>query len=306
MIKKKTILITGVLGYIGTALCELYKNSQDYEIIGIDNNFVHSTVKWLIQNKIKFYQRDLFNIKDLIEKADIIFHLASVTDAVPKTKEESNKEIDDLIYKTGVLGTKEIIKYAKKDTKIIFTSTQVLFEGLEKETLDINENFEPCPVLSYARSKRKNEIDLYISNCNFNIVRLASVYGYNERSMRYKIVANLFAKMAALNQKICLFGGGLNYKPLVGIKDVTRCLKFLSESNYNRELYHLVNENCRINEIAQICQKYNSNLIIENTLDKIPNLGYMLSNKKILNTGFKFKQNLNEEIRKMIEYWSIK
>ena len=303
---KTNILITGVLGYIGTALCELYKNSQNYKVIGIDNNFVHSTIKWLIDNNIYFYQKDLFSIRDLIERADIIFHLASVTDAVPKTKEESNKEIDDLIYKTGVLGTREIIKYARKDAKIILTSTQVLFEGLKEETLDINENFEPCPILMYAKSKRQNEIDLYDSNHIFNIVRLASVYGYNERSMRYKIVANFFAKMAALDQKIKVFGDGMNYKPLIGIKDVVRCLKFLAESNYNKEIYHLVNENYRVNEIAQICQKYNTNLIIENTLDKIPNLGYTLSNKKILNTGFEFKQNLDEEIGKMIKIWSNK
>ena len=306
MIDKKNILITGVLGYIGTALCKLYKNSQDHEIIGIDNNFVHSTIKWLTDNNIKFYQKDLFNIKNLIEKADIIFHLASVTDAVPKTKEESNKEIDNLIYKTGVLGTREIIKYARKDAKIIFASTQVIFEGLDCETLNIDESFEPCPVLSYAVSKRSSEIDLFNSSKNFIITRFASVYGYNERSMRYKIVANLFAKMTVFNQKIKIFGDGMNYKPLIGIKDTARCLKFLAESNYNREIYHLVNENYRINEIAQICQKYNKNLIIENTLDKIPNLGYTLDNRKIKNTGFKFKQNLDEEIGRMIKYWSNK
>ena len=51
------ILITGVLGYIGRELCELYKNSAD-EIIGIDNNFIPDKVAWLIENDIKFY---LFN-----------------------------------------------------------------------------------------------------------------------------------------------------------------------------------------------------------------------------------------------------
>ena len=44
-----------------------------------------------------------------------------------------------------------------------------------------------------------------------------------------------------------------------------------------------------VKEVAEICKKYNSQrLQLEITDDEIPNLGYTLSNKKLLNTGFKF------------------
>ncbi len=302
---KKTCLITGVLGYVATELSKLYYNSEDYNVIGIDNNFIGYNVLELVKNDIKFYQYDLFNIKNLIDQADIIYHLASVTDSVPKTKEESNSEIDNLIYKTGILGTREIIKYARKDSKIIFASTQVLFEGLKEEVLNINEEFEPCPVLSYATSKRQSELDLFESNKNFIITRFASVYGWNH-AIRYKIVANLFAKMAALNQNIKIFGEGTNFKPLVGIGDVARSLKFLAESNYNKEIFNIVNENTEVLEIAQICKKFNKNLQIEHTKDSIINNGYTLSNAKILKTGFKFQNNLETEISQMVKIWSNK
>jgi hypothetical protein len=36
----------------------------------------------------------------------------------------------------------------------------------------------------------------------------------------------------------------------------------------------------------------------------VPNLGFSLSNKKILSTGFKFLYNLDQSIKEMIQKWS--
>ena len=53
-----------------------------------------------------------------------------------------------------------------------------------------------------------------------------------------------------------------------------------------------------------MCKKYNPNISIEVTDDETPNLGYTLSNKKLLSTGFKFLHNLDNSIKEMIEKWS--
>jgi len=45
-------------------------------------------------------------------------------------------------------------------------------------------------------------------------------------------------------------------------------------------------------------------VIFRETNDEIPNLGYTLSNKKLLKTGFKFLYNLEESIKEMISKWS--
>ena len=45
--------------------------------------------------------------------------------------------------------------------------------------------------------------------------------------------------------------------------------------------------------------------IIE-TDDKIPNLGYTISNEKLLSVGFEFRYNIKDCIREMIENWSEK
>jgi len=297
------IIITGCLGYVGRSLCELYANS-DHEVIGIDNNFLPDKVSWLVKNKIKFYCRDIFNIKDLLDGCDIIYHLAGITE-VNITLAQATPEKDALITRIGTYGTRYLIDNCPDKTKIIFASTQVVYDGLTEEKLDIAEDFPPCPLVSYSKSKRQSELDLINSNKNYIIARFASVYGYNDGQMRWKILPNLFSKMASQNQDLKVFGTE-NYKPLIGVKDLVRFLVFIAESKYNKEIFHCVNENVRIIDIANICKKYNPNININITNDETPNKGFTLSNKKLLSTGFKFKQTLRREIKKMINLWRSK
>ena len=297
------ILITGVLGYIGGELCELYKNSAD-EIIGIDNNFIPDKVAWLIENDIKFYQRDLSNIKDLLTDCDIVYHCGGVTQ-VPQTKEQSNLEIDSLISKVGTDGTRYILNNLPPKCKFIFLSTHVIFEGYDNK-FNLTEDNPPSPLLAYANSKYQTEFDLIgqYGHINYIIARLGSVYGYNP-NMRLKIIGNLLSKMSAIDGKIKIFNGEC-YKPLIGILDCAAALKFLAESNYNREIFHLVNENIKVKEIGKICKDIVPGLIVEEVIDNSSNEGYTLNSDKLKKSGFNFKQNINDEIKNMINLWSNK
>ena len=91
---KKNILITGALGYIGTELCKLYSGfSWKYEVVAIDNRFVSERVNELKRRKIKFIQADILNIDEIkshIQKAEIVHHLAGITD-VAYVKKEADK-----------------------------------------------------------------------------------------------------------------------------------------------------------------------------------------------------------------------
>lgn len=295
------ILITGILGYVGRSLAEQYANLP-HEVIGIDNNFLPDKVAWLVKKGIKFYHRDLFNISDLMEGCDIIYHLAGITD-VPITLSQSTPEKDKEIHRVGTDGTRYVIDNCPPNCKIIFASTQVVYDGLKEEKLDITEDLEPCPLVAYSQSKRQSEIDLFASNKNFVIVRFASVYGYNDGAMRWKILPNLFSKMASQNQDLKVFGAE-NYKPLVGIRDLVRFLTFVAYGKYNREIFHCVSCNVKVIDIANLCQKYNPKIKINITNDETPNRGFTLSNKKLLDTGFVFGQALEPEIARMISYWT--
>ena len=307
----KKIVIVGALGYLGTELCRLYSGeSWFHNIIAIDNRFVSKRINQLKDWSIKFYQGEILD-KDFLKKhlfdADIVHHLAGVTD-VAYVKKESNPSQDEKIKKIAVEGTNNILELIPEKCKIIFPSTHVIYEGLKETKKNIKEDEKPYPILAYSSSKVQNEEDIKNSNKNYVILRLGSVYGYSDTdTMRINIMPNLFSKITSQNGEISLFAGGKQIKSVVSLIDVVRCQKFMEESEkIKKETFNLVNEIVTVNEVAQICKKYNPKVKIIKTSDEIPNLGYTLSNKKLMNTGFKFLYNLDESISTMIDKWSFK
>ena len=306
----KKIVIVGALGYLGTELCKLYSGeSWFHNIIAIDNRFVSKRVNQLKDWNIKFYQGQILDkefLKEHLHDADIVHHLAGVTD-VAYVKKESNLKQDENIKEIAIEGTNNILNIISKKCKIIFPSTHVIYEGLKETKQNIKEEEEPCPILVYSSSKVQNEKDIRNSGKKYVILRLGSVYGYSSTdTMRINIMPNLFSKIASQNGVISLFGGGKQIKSLVPLIDVVRCMKFMEENEKTeRETFNLVKETVTVKEVAEICKKHNPKVTIKTTNDEIPNLGYTLSNKKLLGTGFKFLYNLNESISTMIQKWSF-
>ena len=304
----KKIIITGGLGYIGTELCKLYSGvSWHHKIKVIDNRFISERVNQIRNWNMEFIEGDILD-KDLIIKhfkdADIVHHLAGITD-VPRTKSESSESKDKKINEVGEQGTQNILDVISDKCKIIFPSTHVVYEGIDKVKKDIKEDEPTIPILSYASSKATNEQQLKDSGKNYIILRLGSVYGYSTDSMRIDIMPNLFSKIASQNGVLKLFAGGRQIKSLVPLIDVARCFKFMEEKNeIKSEIFNLTKDTITVKEVAEVCKKYNPKITLRETNDEIPNLGFSLSNKKLLNVGFEFLYNLNQNIKEMIQKWS--
>jgi len=303
----KKIIITGGLGYIGTELCKIYSGfSWNDKVLVIDNRFISERVNQLRKWNIEFIHGDILD-RELIKKhchdADIVHHLAGITD-VPRVKSEANEGKEKQIKLVAEEGTQNILDAINDNCKIIMPSTHVVYEGIDEVRKDILENEETCPVLAYGKSKDYNEKQLKNSGKKYIIIRLGSVYGYSTDTARIDIMANFFSKMASQNGMLKLFGGGRQLKSLVPLIDVARCFKFMEErDDFKNELFNFTKDTVTVKEVAEICKKFNPKIQVKETNDEIPNLGFSLSNKKILSTGFKFLYNLEESIKEMISKW---
>jgi len=305
---KKKIIITGGLGYIGTELCKIYSGySWNDQITIIDNRFISERVSQIRNWNMNFVQGDILD-KELIythcHDADIVHHLAGITD-VPRVKSESNHEHEKKIKKVAEEGTQNILDAINDKCKIIMPSSHVVYEGIEKVKNDIREDEKTSPVLSYSKSKDFNEKQLKASGKNYIILRLGSVYGYSTDTARIDIMTNFFSKMASQNGTLRLFAGGIQVKSLVPLIDVARCFKFMEErKDLSSDTFNLTKDTVTVKEVAEICKKHNPKVNLRETNDEIPNMGFSLSNKKILKTGFKFLYALDESIKEMILKWS--
>lgn len=293
------IVITGGLGYIGMELAKLYSGkSRVHSVSVIDKSFYSQRVAQIKRWGIDFIQADILDeakMKQHLADADIIYHLAGITD-VSTTVHEINKKKDIQVRDVGINGTKNILKYCSNNSKIIFPSTHVIFEGLKKVKSNIDENFEPMPVLEYAKGKAKSEQDIANSGKKFVILRLGSVYGNSYDSTRLNIMPNLFTKITSENGTIKLFSKGEQLKSLVAVKDVARAMMYTGENQQiKNQVFNVVSENLTVRQVAEICKKINKKLTIELTNDPVPNKGYALSNQKLKKEGFKFLYNFKDE-----------
>ena len=305
----KKIVITGALGYIGTELCKLYSGfSWKYDVVAIDNRFISERVNELKRRKIKFVQADILNLDEIkiyLKEANIVHHLAGITD-VAYVKKDSNPDRDEKIKKVSIEGTENILKSMNDKATIVFPSTHVVFEGLKKPKTNLDENEKTSTFLAYSSSKVINENQIINSGKKYAIFRLGSVYGFSTDTMRINIMPNLFSKIASQDGTIKLYGGGIQFKSLVPLIDVARCFKFVEENQkFKSGIYNLTKENTTVKEVALICKKINPKIKIEETDDEVPNKGYTLSNKKLLDTGFEFVNNLETCIDEMITKWSF-
>ena len=126
----KKIVIVGALGYLGSELCKLYSGeSWFHNVVATDNRFISKRVNQLKDWNIKFYQGEILDkefLKQHLQDADIVHHLAGVTD-VAYVKKESNPGQDDNIKKVAIEGTNNILNLIPQKCKIIFPSTHVIF-----------------------------------------------------------------------------------------------------------------------------------------------------------------------------------
>ena len=181
----------------------------------------------------------------------------------------------------------------------------MVYEGINEVKTNIKEDETTRPVLSYSSSKAVNEDQLKKSGKNYIILRLGSVYGYSTDSMRVDIMPNLFSKIASQNGTLKLFAGGRQIKSLVPLIDVARCFKFMEEKNeFKSDIFNLTKDTLTVKEVAEVCKKHNPKITLKETNDEVPNLGFSLSNKKLLNYAHHYEFELSglsvDDIRKFI------
>ena len=249
-------MVTGAGGYIGTQLVkDLVK--AGHEVTAVDRFFFGlEPIADLVNNKnFKVLQKDIrdLTIADL-NKHDAVCDLACLSN---DPAGEIDPELTYQINRDGRIHVAETSKKAGVRKYILSSSCSVYGQGEDPE---LTEKSSTNPISVYAKSTlQAEEHNLGLSDNNFSVTALrnATVFGLSTR-MRFDLVVNLMTLTAFQKGRIIVMGGGLQWRPLVHLSDVSSAFQRVIEcenSKVNGEIFNIGLSNFQIKNLAYLVRE---------------------------------------------------
>jgi UDP-glucuronate decarboxylase len=232
--KKKTILVTGGAGFIGSHLCERLL-TDDHKVICLDNLFTGSldNIEVLKSNiNFEFVNHDITKpyFRDGIDE---IYNLACPASPIHYQSNPIKT------VKTCTIGVINMLGLAKKNNaKILQASTSEVYgdPDVHPQKEDYNGNVNTLGFRScYDEGKRCAET-LFMDykrehNLNIKIVRIFNTYGPNMTKNDGRVVSN-FILQALQNDNITIYGDGSQTRSFQFIDDLVEGLiKMMNSDN---------------------------------------------------------------------------
>jgi nucleoside-diphosphate-sugar epimerase len=293
-------MIAGGLGYIGSALCELYKHQPQHRIVVVDKKLIPERIA-AFPVHFRYVQGDIGNLDlmgRLLDGVDVLHMLAAEVEA------EKSVHKERAVWENNFEVPKRLIEICPSTTRIMFPSTGNVFGGLDPDQkfMDLTEEDQPKPKYPYAETKRAMEEFLLGSDKNFVILRFGTNYGYAP-GIRFNLVTNIFTRRMLLGEDLIIHGGGENWRPTACVWECAKALEFLSgRQDSHGEIFHVVHENFKIKDLAQrILSNGFSSSKLQFIAKEVPFNSYALSSAKIESLGFRFEWDLEKAVKQMIQ-----
>ncbi len=218
---KKTILITGVAGLLGSRFSNwIIDNQKDYNVIGVDD--LSGGYLENIPKEVEFYQIDCCDkkLKEIFEihRPTYVFHFAAYA------AEGLSPFIRTYNYTNNLLSTANIVNYCiNYDVKrLVFTSTMAVYGHGEGGIF--HEDMLRNPIDPYGVAKAACERDIEIASeqhgLDYCIIRPHNVYGKNQNIWdKYRNVLGIWMYYHLNNKTLSIFGDGSQVRAFSYIDD---------------------------------------------------------------------------------------
>lgn len=286
------LLITGSCGFVGSKLTKFILDNYFINVYGVDNlMWVQSKdALKVLQNYPNFHfiktdVRDISLYRDVIDSADVIFPLAALVgyplcDKHPKDAEEINS-----------LAVKNLVARLSRHQRILYANSNSGY-GIGGEA-ECTEESPLNPISIYGKTKCDGEKAI-LDHENSMSLRLATVFGVSHR-MRFDLMVNNFIERLHDSETLEIYEPHFR-RNFVGIDDVIRAFSRFGFWSDATGVYNLGNPELNMTKL-QLAERLISILglnraILPANKNDPDKRDYVVSNAKILATGFKFKQNL--------------
>ena len=233
---KKTVLITGAAGFLGSHLCDKFIK-EGYRVIAMDNLITGD--KRNIEHLFKledfdFYHHDVTKFVHVAGKIDYILHFASPASPIDYLK------IPIQTLKVGSLGTHNLLGLAKeKNARFMIASTSEVYGDPlvhpQKETYYGNVNtIGPRGVYDEAKRFQESITMAYhrFHGMETRIARIFNTYGPRMRLNDGRVIP-AFIGQALRGEDLTVFGDGLQTRSFCYVDDQVDGLYKLLLSDYS-------------------------------------------------------------------------
>lgn len=296
------IVVTGCAGYIGSVLVgHLLKSGC--RVVGIDSLLFHNgpaLFNYLGNPNFEFHRMDVRNpeIEGLYAKADGIIPLAALVGA--PLCQSNHAEAREVNFEAIA----KLCRTASKQQRIIYPNTNSGYGQTDGES-EVTENDPLNPISVYGKTKCDAE-KAVLDHPNSVVLRLATVFGASPR-MRMDLMVNDFVRR--IYDTIWAPALLQIYEPhfkrnFVGVQDVARAFSFMLPRQQLRGVFNLGLPSANLTKIElayRICDVLGvSREGVSVGKGKDPDQrNYIVSNAKILSTGFSFVHELDRGIREV-------
>jgi len=301
------IIVTGATGHIGSYLIRdlglLFKES---EIVMIDNMMTQRFASLFKLPKVgnySFIEGDvrLMDLNSLFKDANIVIHLAAITDATGSF--DKAIEVEENNYQSTLKVANACIE--TEASLIAISSTSVY--GTQNDVVDENcSEKELQPQSPYASTKLKEEKlisnlskdrDLKSIHCRFGTIFGASP------GMRFQTAVNKFCWQATMGQPITVWSTAYDQKrPYLDLLDASRAIIHIIENDiFDGRIYNVLTQNSTVGQMVDVIREFIPNIEIEFVDTKIMNqLSYEVLCDRFKSTGFVFSGDLKRGIQETI------
>ena len=301
------IIVTGATGHIGSYLIrDLGLQFKESEIVMIDNMMTQRFASLFNLPKIgnySFIEGDvrLMDLNSLFKGADIVIHLAAITDAAGSFDKAT--EVEENNYQSTLKVANACIETGA--SLIALSSTSVYGTQNDVVDEDCSEN-ELQPQSPYASTKLKEEE--LISNLSKDKglkaihCRFGTIFGASP-GMRFHTAVNKFCWQATMSQPITVWSSAYDQKrPYLDLLDASRAIIHIIENDiFDGRIYNVLTQNSTVRQVIDIIREFVPSLEVEFVDTKIMNqLSYEVLCDRFKSKGFVFSGDLKRGIKETI------
>ena len=245
----KTILVTGVSGFIGYHLAKSLL-IDGIKVIGIDNinSYYDANLKNARLKEISSYKDFTFKRIDIsnrleLNKIFIEYKPFKVVNLAAQAGVRYSLKNPFAYMDTNIVGFLNILEFCKdyKIEGLIYASSSSVYGNNKKIPFSTTDRVDN-PISLYAATKKSNELMAYtyshLYNLNTTGLRFFTVYGpWGRPDMAYYIFTNRILN----NKKIDVYNKGNMKRDFTYIDDIILGLRSAIDKNYKCEIFNLGN-----------------------------------------------------------------